>query len=74
MMDEYLIKFIKVMDQILPEPKPIVRTRPMDRDEWMGMIQTFLEERIKDAPDDACKQFAEDMWQETAEFPEEGAP
>ena len=45
----------------------------MSRDEWMGMIQTFLEERIKDAPDDACKTFAEDLWAETADW-DEGVP
>ena len=39
----------------------------MTRDEWFGWIQDFLEARMKDAPDESCKTFAENLWQETAE-------
>lgn len=39
----------------------------MTRDEWFGWIQEFLEARMKDAPDESCKMFAENLWQETAE-------
>jgi hypothetical protein len=40
----------------------------MTRDEWFGQLQDFLEWRMKDAPDETCKTFAERMWQETADF------
>lgn len=40
----------------------------MTRDEWFGWLQTFLEARMQDAPDETCKLFAERMWQETADF------
>lgn len=39
----------------------------MTRDEWFGRIQTFLEDRIKDAPDEACAAFASELWDKTAE-------
>lgn len=38
----------------------------MDRDEWLGWLQEFLEDRIKDAPDETCKVLVENMWEETA--------
>jgi hypothetical protein len=40
----------------------------MSREEWIGWIQEFLEERIEDAPDETCKIFASDLWQQTAEL------
>lgn len=47
----------------------------MTRDEWLGSIQDFLEARMKDAPDQSCKTFAENLWQETAEAElSEGSP
>ena len=39
----------------------------MSRDDWLGWIQTFLEERIDDAPDESCKIFARQLWDMTAE-------
>ncbi|MDE2469712.1 MAG: hypothetical protein KGL35_13490 [Bradyrhizobium sp.] len=39
----------------------------MTRDEWLGWIQDFLEDRMTDAPDNSCKALAERLWQETAE-------
>lgn len=39
---------------------------PMTRDEWLGWIQEFIEERIKDAPDETCRTIARNLWDETA--------
>ena len=39
----------------------------MTRDEWFGWIQEFLAARMKDAPDQSSKTFAENLWQETAD-------
>lgn len=39
----------------------------MTRDEWLGLIQEFLEARMKDAPDDTCRVFATNLWDATAE-------
>jgi hypothetical protein len=46
---------------------------PQDRarDDWLGWIQQFLEERIDDAPDETCKTFAKNLWDMTAEFPDD---
>lgn len=39
----------------------------MTREEWLGRIQDFLEQRMLDAPDATCKVLAETLWQHTAE-------
>ena len=39
----------------------------MNVDEWMGWIQDFLEARINDAPDERCKEFAQNLWDLTAD-------
>jgi hypothetical protein len=40
----------------------------MTRDDWIGWIQQFLEERLADAPDETCKILANDLWEMTAEL------
>jgi len=44
----------------------------MSRDEWLGTIQIFLEERMRDAPDEQCRALAEAMFEETANMPDNG--
>jgi len=39
----------------------------MTRDEWIGLIQDFLEERMKDAPDKSCHELAGNLWLDLAE-------
>jgi len=39
----------------------------LTRDEWLGLIQDFLEARMEDAPDQSCKTFAGNLWQDAAE-------
>lgn len=41
----------------------------MTVDEWLGLVQTFMEERMKDAPDEACRSFAESVLHESATLP-----
>lgn len=41
----------------------------MTADEWLGMVQAFIEERIKDAPDEVCRSFAEAILHESAMLP-----
>ena len=38
------------------------------REHWFGAIQTFLEQMIEAAPDETCRTFARNLWDETAEF------
>lgn len=38
------------------------------REEWFGEIQEFLEARMADAPDETCRTFASNLWNQTAEF------
>lgn len=39
----------------------------MTREEWFGELQTMLEAAIDNAPDSACKAFANTLWDMTAE-------
>lgn len=39
----------------------------MSVDEWMGEIQAFLSERIKDAPNEECRAFVSELWDRTAD-------
>lgn len=41
------------------------------REAWIGEIQEFIEERIKDAPDASCRVLADNLWDQTAEFDED---
>jgi hypothetical protein len=43
-------------------------SRDKSREDWFGLIQQFLEERIADAPDETCRAVARNLWQETADF------
>jgi hypothetical protein len=38
------------------------------RDDWLGLLQEFLEDRIRDAPDEICETLARNLWQLTAEL------
>ena len=38
-----------------------------ERDDWLGEIQRFLEQRHDDAPDAVCKEFASELWAMSAE-------
>ncbi len=42
--------------------------RDRARDDWIGWIQQFLEERIDDAPDETCRTLANNLWEQTTEF------
>jgi hypothetical protein len=41
------------------------------REAWFGMIQEYLECRIQDAPDETCRTFARNLWNQTAQFTDE---
>jgi len=40
------------------------------REEWIGMVQAFMEWRMKDAPDEQCRALAEAVFEETATMPD----
>lgn len=42
----------------------------MTRDEWLGVLQEFLEDRIVDAPDETCGTLARNLWDMIAEIDE----
>jgi len=43
-------------------------SRDRARDDWFGLIQSFLEERMEDAPDETCRTMARDFWDQIATF------
>jgi hypothetical protein len=40
----------------------------MTRDEWVGWMQRFLEDRIMDAPDKVCLALAHKLWDMIADM------
>ncbi len=56
----------------LPKDEPFTTTtdaeRLATRDDWFGVIQSFLELAIRMAPDETCRIFARTLWDQTAEF------
>ncbi len=40
--------------------------RDFARERWFGEIQIFLERMIEAAPDETCRIFARNLWDETA--------
>jgi hypothetical protein len=39
----------------------------MTRDEWWGRLQSLLEAAIDSAPDETCRTWARNLWDQTAE-------
>jgi hypothetical protein len=50
-----------VLDLMLGEVK-------IDRDDWIILLQAFLEDRSKDGPDEECRLLAYKLWHQTTQM------